>query len=66
MEFINDCDTAKLEKNMKISKNVDEPTRNDIIQIIQKYWDFFCEEGARQTIIGCEFGIDTGDLKPVC
>ena len=51
---------------MKICKNVDDPTRDDIIQIIQKYWDCFCKEGARRTILGYEFGIDTGDSKPVC
>ena len=33
--------------NVNINKNVDDPTRADIIQIIQKYWDWFFEEGAR-------------------
>ena len=53
-------------KNLKISKNVDDLTRNDIIQFFQKYWDCFCKKGARQTILGHEFGIDTGDSKPLC
>ena len=61
INFINDCDTSELEKILKIGKNVDDPTRNNIIQIIQKYWDCFCKEGACQTILGCEFGKDTGD-----
>ena len=39
IEFINDSDTAKSEKNMKIGKTVDDPTRDDIIQFIQKRWD---------------------------
>ena len=51
---------------MKIGKNVDEPTRDDIIHIIQKYWDCFCKEGARTTILGYEFVIYTSDSKPLC
>ena len=39
IEFINDCDTAELEKNIKIGRHIDDPTRDYIIQIIQKYWD---------------------------
>ena len=45
IEFINDCNTDELEKNLRISKNVDDPNRNDMIQIIQKYWDCFLKEG---------------------
>ena len=51
---------------MKIGKNVDDTTRDDIIQIIQKYLDCFWKEGASRTFLGYEFGIDTGDSKPVC
>ena len=36
-----------------------------MIQIIHKHWDCFCKEGSRRTILGYEFGIDTGDSKPV-
>ena len=50
IEFINDCDTAELEKNINIGKNVEVRTRDDIIQNIQKYWDWFFKEGARWTI----------------
>ena len=60
-ELINDCDMSELEKNMKIGKNVDDPNSDDIIKIIQKYWDCFCKEGARRKHLGYEFGIDTGD-----
>ena len=66
IEFINDCDTSELEKNMKIGKNVDDLSSNNIIQIIQKYWDCFIKEGAHWTILGYEFGINTGDSKRVC
>ena len=38
IEFINDCDTAELE-NLNIGNNVDDPTRDDIIQITHKNWD---------------------------
>ena len=66
IEFINDSDTTKLEKNMNIGKTVDDPTSKNIIQIIQKHWDCFCKEGARRIILVFEFGVDTGDSKPVC
>ena len=56
---------AELEKNMKIGKNIDDPTRNNIIQIIQKYWDWFCKEGARRKKLSYEFGIDTSNSTPV-
>ena len=57
---------AELDKNLKIGRNVDDPTKDDIIQIIQKYWDCFCKEGASRKKLGYKFGIDTGDSKPVC
>ena len=66
IKFINDSDTEKLEKYLRICKNVDNPTRNDITQIVQKYWDCFCKEFFRQKHLVYEFGIDTGDSKPVC
>ena len=66
IEFNNYRDMAELENNLKIGKNIDDPTRDDNIQIIQKYWDFFCKEGARRNILGYEFGIDTGDSQSVC
>ena len=56
---------GRIGENLKIGKNIDDPNRNDIIQIIQKYWDCFCKEGARRIILGYEFSIDTGDSKPV-
>ena len=34
IKFINDSDAAELEKNLNIGKNIDDPTRDDIIQII--------------------------------
>ena len=61
MEFTNDSDTAELEKNTKIDKTVDNPTRKNVIQIIQKCWDWFFKEGACRKKLGYEFGIDTGD-----
>ena len=64
-QFINNSDTAELRKYLKIGKNVYDPTRNDITQIVQKYWDCFYKEGTRRTILGYEFGINTGYSKPV-
>ena len=46
----------------KVSGEIKIQVRNIII----KFWDSFCEEGARRTILGYEFAVDTGDAKPVC
>jgi len=57
---------AELDKGLRISDNVTDAIKTQLRQIIIKYWDSFCEEGAKRTILGYEFAIDTGDAKPVC
>ena len=59
-------DMAELEKGLKIGAQVPSTTRRRIIDIIQRYWDCFAKAGARRTILGYEFAIDTGASKPVC
>ena len=34
--------------------------------VIQNRWDCFYEDGARNSILGFEFAIDTGGFAPVC
>ena len=53
-------------QGLKIGKSVDPTTKDSLISLVNTYWDCFCEEGARQPIIGYEFDIDTGSSKPVC
>ena len=57
IEFFNYCVTAELEKNLNIGNNVDDPTRDNIIQMIEKCWDRFCKEVACRTILGYEISI---------
>ena len=52
--------------HIKIGNTVTTHTANTITDLIIKYWDCFCEEGARRTIFDYEFAIDTGNSKPVC
>ena len=39
--------------------------QNIYYHYIKEYWDFFVKVGAARPILGYEFGIDTGDAKPV-
>ena len=57
---------AELDKDLRMGTGVDDATKQEIMSLIKKYWDCFCKEGAKRTIIGYEFGIDTGNAKPVC
>jgi len=61
-----EIDQPELEKDLRIGTNIDDATRTSIVAVIKEYWDCFCKEGAKQTINGYEFGIDTGNVKPVC
>ena len=45
---------------------VDSSLQDQIIDIIKNYWNWFCKDGAQQTIPGYELAIDTGDSKPIC
>jgi len=64
--YFQDSDQEELEKDLRMGKNVDDATHDSIVTVIKKYWDSFCKEGAKRTIIAYEFGIDTGNAKPVC
>jgi len=58
--------TIELEKCLYFNDLIDEPTRQVVKNIILKYWDCLVKEGAKRTIIGYAFGIDTGGENPVC
>ena len=66
IQFNKSDDTTELMKAIKIGSSINNSVQQRIISIVQKYWDCFAMKGARRTIIGYEFGIDTGDAKPVC
>ena len=36
-----------------------------VISLVKKYWDCFCKDGAKRTILGYELSIETGNAKPV-
>ena len=45
---------------------IDAITQSCIIDIIKNIWEYFVKVGAKHTILGYEFGIDTGGARPVC
>ena len=57
---------VELNKGLRVSDKVSAEIKQQVKNIVIKFWDSFCEEGARRTIIGYEFAIDTGDSKPIC
>jgi len=62
-------DIIKFEESkhaVKLNKGLSAEIKQQVKNIVIKFWDSFCEEGARRTIIGYEFAIDTGDSKPIC
>ena len=58
--------TSELDAGLRISDKATLAVRTQVRELIIKFWDCFCEEGARRPILGYEFAIDTGDSKPVC
>ena len=58
--------SAELLKGLRINDDVSEAVKLRVKAIVTTYWDCFCEEGARRTILGYEFTIDTGASKPIC
>ena len=56
---------AELTKDLKFDDFVDTITCATITDIITKYWDCFIKEGANRTILGYEFGVDTGGSKSI-
>ena len=59
-------DTVELIKNLNIGDNVKAEYKDDIIDLIQDYWDCFCLKGAYRTIFDYKFAIYTCASKPVC
>ena len=66
INFNPDEDTKELMKDIRIGASVTSPIQQRLLEIVKTYWDFFATKGARRTIIGYEFGIDTGSAKPAC
>ena len=48
----NETQQKELDADLHIGDTVDDLTKNKIIDIIKKYWDCFCKEGAKRTILG--------------
>ena len=58
--------TTELNKGLHLSDKFSAEIKQQVKNIVVKVWDSFCEEGARRTIIGYKFAIDTSDSKPIC
>ena len=58
-------DIAELEKGLRIGKLVPLSTTRAIRNLVIKYWDCLCAEGAKCTILDYEIAIDTGSSPPI-
>ena len=59
-------DIVELDKGLKIGKLVPLTTTRAIRNLVIKYWDCFCAEVAKRTILDYEFTIDTGSSPLIC
>ena len=64
--YDNSVDNKELDKDLVIGNEVSSHTRAKLRALIVKYWDCFCNRGAKRTILDYEFAIDTGAAPPVC
>ena len=58
-------DQEEFDKNLKIHNDTNPKLQLLIKNLIKKHWDCFYKEGIKQTILGHEFCIDTGNHTPV-
>ena len=56
----------ELTKDLKFDDSVDASIRVTLTSIVKEYWDCFIKTGAKRTVLGYEFGIDTCGEKTVC
>ena len=66
IKFDNTLHSVELFKDLKVDEAVDVITKNTIIDTVQNYWNCFIKKGAKRTILGYEFGINTSGAKLVC
>ena len=64
--FDESTDIKELMKDIEVGYNVPAVINTQILNIVKKYWDCFAKRGAKRTVIGYEFGIDTGNARPIC
>ena len=57
---------AELTKHIRLNTTISSDIQNRVIDIVKQYWDCFCADGAKRTILSYEFSVDTGNAKPVC
>ena len=58
-------DEQEFNSNIRIDKCVTDEYKTTIADIVKKYWDYFCKEGAQRSILNYELAIDTEKAKPV-
>lgn len=66
IEFDASKHAAELHKGLRVSDKVPAEIKEQVRNIVVKFWNSFYEEGVRHTILGYEFAINKGDAKPVC
>ena len=44
--------TSHLHKHIKLNSRVITDINKQLIEIVKKYWDCFCKEGTKRTILG--------------
>ena len=64
--FNKDVNSAELNTDLKFDKDSDLKTRNAVTEIVKDYYDCFATRGAKRTILGYKFGINTAGPKYVC
>ena len=54
-----------MEKNLRTRENITSKHKDVVIDIITRYWDYFCLRGVRRDILGYVFCVNTGSSPPV-
>ena len=63
--FNKDLHQKYLNNQLRVWPELDSQTCDRITNVIIKYWDLFCKEGAQRPILGYKFTIDNDTAKPV-
>ena len=62
-KFIN---SKELESDLSFDLTIYKESKDITTSIIKEYCDCFVKDGAKRTILGYDFGINTGGAKPAC
>ena len=57
---------SHLQNHLHLRDDMDITVRDAILSVVKKNWDAFDKQGVSRSILGNEFGVDTGASPPVC